>query len=68
VLTEFRKADLNLSDIQSVPLDGKPGYFRFYADVEFNDEKQYENALKSIRNQCEQFRVLGKYVKQEIPQ
>jgi prephenate dehydratase len=67
LLAQVRASDLNLTDIQSLPLPGRAGYFRFYADLEFSDAERYEHCLKSLRVHCEQLQVLGKYLKQEIP-
>src|ERR1700753_918056 len=46
VLNIFTEQSLNMSKIQSMPVLGKRNEYNFYVDVEWNDTKQYDSAIK----------------------
>jgi prephenate dehydratase len=61
-LSEFAFRGLNLSKIESRPLRGQLGHYRFFADVEGSLESEaVRGAVEGLRNQCDQVRVLGSY-------
>jgi prephenate dehydratase len=65
-LQVFQKCLVNLSRIQSVPMEGKPGQFRFYADAEWLDKPLYEKCLRELAKKTSDLRILGEYKKNEI--
>ena len=61
-LSEFAFRGLNLSKIESRPLRGQLGHYRFFADVEGGlGTDAVAEAVEGLRNQCDEVRVLGSY-------
>jgi prephenate dehydratase len=61
-LSEFAFRGLNLSKIESRPLRGQLGHYRFFADVEgAQGTEAVDGAIEGLRNQCDEVRVLGSY-------
>lgn len=61
-LSEFAFRGLNLSKIESRPLRGQLGHYRFFADVEGAEGTEaVDGAIEGLRNQCDEVRVLGSY-------
>lgn len=61
-LSEFAFRGLNLSKIESRPLRGQLGHYRFFADVEGAlGTDAVDGAIEGLRNQCDDVRVLGSY-------
>jgi prephenate dehydratase len=65
VLNIFAEQNLNMSKIQSMPVLGKPSEYNFYVDVEWNETRQYDNAIKQILKHTHNFNILGEYEKHE---
>jgi len=65
-LSVFQKHMVNLSRIQSVPVEGQPGEFRFYTDAEWPDRNLYDKCLKELAKKSNDLQVLGEYRKHEI--
>lgn len=65
-LQVFQKHLVNLSRIQSVPIEGMPGQFRFYTDAEWLDRMLYEKCLKELAKKTNDLRILGEYKKNEL--
>ena len=65
VLNIFAEQDLNMSKIQSMPVLGKRNEYNFYVDVEWNDTKQYDSAIKQILKYTHNFNILGEYERYE---
>jgi len=65
-LSVFQKYLVNLSRIQSVPIDGHPGQFRFYTDAEWLDRNLYEKCLKELNKKTIDLKILGEYKKHEL--
>jgi len=63
VLTVFKNNKINLSKIQSIPVIGKPQEYSIHVDVEWNERKHYDQAMKQITNQTHNLSVLGEYVR-----
>jgi prephenate dehydratase len=61
VLNIFAEQDLNMSKIQSMPILGKRNEYNFYVDVEWNDTKQYDTAIRQILKYTQNFNILGEY-------
>jgi len=65
-LNVFRKYLVNLSRIQSVPIEGQPGQFSFYTDAEWLDKNLYDKCLKELAKKTSGLQVLGEYKRYEI--
>ncbi|MES2107668.1 MAG: prephenate dehydratase [Bacteroidota bacterium] len=61
VLNIFAEQELNMSKIQSMPVLGKRHEYNFYVDVEWNDTKQYDTAIRQILKYTQNFNILGEY-------
>ncbi|HEY4194790.1 MAG TPA: hypothetical protein VGM63_04600, partial [Mucilaginibacter sp.] len=61
VLNIFAEQELNMSKIQSMPVLGKRNEYNFYVDVEWNDNKQYDTAIRQILKYTQNFNILGEY-------
>ena len=62
VLQIFVNHNLNLSKIQSLPIIDKPWKYAFFADVIFDDENQFHNVLKELKEIVSDVKILGKYI------
>jgi len=65
VLQIFVNHNLNLSKIQSLPIENAPWKYAFFADVIFDNENQFHNVLKEIKQLVSEVKILGKYSKSE---
>lgn len=65
-LQTFKRNDLNLSKIQSIPILGKPSEYTIHVDVEWKQKKQYNQTLKEIHKQVHELTILGEYAKAKI--
>ena len=61
VLTEIANGNVNLSKLQSMPIQGSDFKYLFYADLEFESLTDVEKVLSSITNLTEALQVLGIY-------
>ena len=50
-----------MSKIQSMPILGKRNEYNFYVDVEWDDTKQYDTAIRQILKYTQNFNILGEY-------
>lgn len=62
VLTKIAAAGINLSKLQSMPIQGSDFKYLFYADLEFDHQQQLKEILKDLENDTEALQVLGMYV------
>ncbi|MBJ7330622.1 MAG: prephenate dehydratase [Solirubrobacteraceae bacterium] len=61
-LSEFAFRGVNLTKIESRPMRGRLGHYRFYVDLELGlDAAEAQDALAALRAHCEDVRVLGSY-------
>lgn len=61
-LAEFSERGVNLTKIESRPLRGRLGHYRFYVDLDLGlDAPQADAAVAALRGHCEDVRVLGSY-------
>jgi prephenate dehydratase len=60
-LAPFAKNGVNLLKIESRPIHGRPFEYQFYIDVEAEDRESLAAALKEVRTNTTQLRVLGLY-------
>ncbi len=56
---------LNLSKIQSLPIVDNPWQYSFFVDVNFDNEKQFNNVLNEMKKIVTEVKILGKYKKSE---
>ncbi|WP_207422898.1 prephenate dehydratase [Desertivirga brevis] len=65
VLDAFAENEINLSKIQSMPVLGKRNQYNFYVDIEWQDHKKYEEALRKVLRYTINFTILGEYLKND---
>lgn len=65
VLNIFADLGVNMSKIQSMPVLGKRHEYNFYVDVEWEDSKQYDTAVKQVLKYTHNFNILGEYARYE---
>lgn len=59
----FALRDINMTKLESRPIEGRPWEYQFYADIGGDaDERNVANALDHLREMCETVVVLGSYV------
>lgn len=61
VLTVFAQENINMSKIQSMPVLGKRDEYKFYVDIEWEDPKNYDRAIRNILKYTHNFNILGEY-------
>ena len=54
-----------MSKIQSMPVLGKRNEYTFYVDVEWEETKQYDAAIKQVLKYTQNFNILGEYKRHE---
>jgi prephenate dehydratase len=65
VLNIFAQEEVNMSKIQSMPVLGKRNEYNFYVDIEWNEARQYDNAIRQILKYTHNFNILGEYQRYE---
>ena len=59
----FALRDINMTKLESRPIEGRPWEYQFYADIGGDvQERNVANALDHLREMCETVVVLGSYV------
>lgn len=66
VLAKIAQGGVNLSKLQSMPIPGSTFKYGFYADVEFENSKQIEKVLASVKAMTNNFKVFGLYKKGKV--
>ncbi|GCC53652.1 prephenate dehydratase [Chryseotalea sanaruensis] len=66
ILTNFKKNQLNLTKIQSIPIIGRPQEYLFHVDVEWRDRSGFEKSIKQVSKHVGNLNVLGEYKKGKI--
>lgn len=61
VLQIFAEQNINMSKIQSMPVLGKRNEYNFYVDVEWENNKQYDTAIRQVLKYTHNFNILGEY-------
>ncbi|MDB5136104.1 MAG: prephenate dehydratase [Mucilaginibacter sp.] len=61
VLQIFAEQNINMSKIQSMPVLGKRNEYNFYVDVEWDNPKQYDSAIRQVLKYTHNFNILGEY-------
>jgi len=52
---------MNMTKIQSVPLFGKPWYYAFFIDAQYDSPAQLDETLTDMRRESEELKILGIY-------
>ena len=61
-LAAFALRDINMSKIESRPIEGRPWEYSFYVDISGRaDEPNVARGIEHLREMCESVRVLGSY-------
>ena len=68
VLNILAEEGINMSKIQSMPVLGKRNEYNFYVDVEWQDPKQYDRAIRQVLKYTHNFNILGEYERYEDSQ
>jgi prephenate dehydratase len=58
----FRSAQLNLTKIESRPVQGRPWEYIFFVDLRFESEEALAGALAGLAGCCQMVKELGRYV------
>ena len=66
VLAKIAQGGVNLSKLQSMPIPGSTFKYGFYADVEFENSKQIEKVLASVKTMTNSFKIFGWYKKGKV--
>src|SRR5476651_1835945 len=61
VLNIFAEEGVNMSKIQSMPILGKRNEYNFYVDIEWDEPKSYDTAIRHILKYTHNFNILGEY-------
>ena len=63
VLNVFADLQVNLSKIQSMPVLGKRNEYNFYVDIEWNNQSDYDDAIRQVLKYTINFTIMGEYQK-----
>ena len=61
VLAKIAEANINLSKLQSFPIPGSNFKYSFHADLEFNNIRQFESIIESIKPVTDYLKIYGVY-------
>lgn len=61
VLNAFADQQVNLSKIQSMPVLGKRNEYNFYVDIEWNEQSDYDDAIRQVLKYTINFTIMGEY-------
>ena len=62
ILSHFIYNDLNMSKIESRPVKGRPWEYCFFVDFEGNlEEAAVKNAIRGLREEAQNLKILGNY-------
>ncbi len=67
ILEIFKKYNLNMTKLQSVPIIGRPYQYAFHVDLEWNNYDEFKQALTVLKKSNIHLLELGEYFKQERP-
>src|SRR3569833_260603 len=65
VLQIFAEQNKNKNKKQSMPVLGKRNEYNFYVDVEWDNTKQYDTAIRQVLKYTHNFNILGEYKRHE---
>jgi prephenate dehydratase len=66
VLAKVAQGNVNLSKLQSMPIPGSTFKYGFYADLEFENNKQIEKVLENVKSLTNSTKLLGLYKKGKV--
>jgi prephenate dehydratase len=66
ILAKIAQGGVNLSKLQSMPIPGSTFKYGFYLDLEFEQNKQIEKVLESVKTMTNSFKVFGLYKKGKV--
>jgi prephenate dehydratase len=66
VLTRIAEGGINLSKLQSFPIQGSDFKYSFHADMEFDSIDQFEKVVDEIRPHTDSLKILGVYKKGKL--
>jgi prephenate dehydratase len=61
ILLVFKKYQINLTKIQSVPIPNNTEQYIFHLDLEFENRENLDNALLEVKKLAEKLKILGIY-------
>ena len=67
VLDIFKRLDLNLTLIQSVPLVGRPYEYSFHTDFEWAGRDQFDESIHQLKTATTALHIIGVYKKGQRP-
>ncbi|HEY0670595.1 MAG TPA: prephenate dehydratase [Sphingobacteriaceae bacterium] len=65
VLNIFAEQNVNLTKIQSMPVLGRRNEYNFYVDVEWNNQSEYDAAIRKVLKHTINFTIMGEYKKND---
>ncbi|MEZ5007735.1 MAG: prephenate dehydratase [Chitinophagales bacterium] len=65
ILTKLADNQINLTKIQSLPVLGSEWTYYFYADLEFDNETNYQKAKAELDSHTVDLKILGEYAQGE---
>jgi len=66
VLTAIADGGINLSKLQSFPIQGSDFKYNFHADLEFDSLERFGQVADKVRSLTDSFRILGVYKKGQL--
>ena len=66
VLTRIAEGGINLSKLQSFPIQGSDFKYSFHADMEFDSIGQFEKVVDEIKPHTDSLKILGVYKKGKL--
>ncbi len=63
ILNIFAEQNINLSNIQSMPVLGKPKEYTFYIDIEWSKQIHYDIAIQEVLRHTTNLTIMGEYKK-----
>lgn len=62
MLSHFIYNDLNMTKIESRPIEGRPWEYRFFVDFDGNmADPAVKNAIRGLREESRNLKILGNY-------
>ncbi len=65
VLNILAELDINMSKVQSMPVLGKRNEYNFYVDIEWNNSKNYDDAIRRVVKHTVNFSIMGEYLRND---
>lgn len=65
ILVAFAEQNINLNKIQSMPVLGRRDEYIFHVDIDWNNQKNYDAAIKKVLKHTSNFNIMGEYVKND---